>query len=304
MVVDKERAREVLDTLYTAYVRGEKLFQHVNREMHAPQRKYFPFGVEARSLGRQRWLFFAAMTDRREVSDRVYESHARLSEKHPELYTEDVVKMSSVQIEALLKSEKVGSPGQSAKYWPRCAETLFGSFAGDPLLLYRGRTINDILDFKRSQCESNLPGFGPKILSLLALFYEELGVMEMPVDAFPVDVHVQRFAISNGIIKSSGKVLNEEVERILRPLLCEIVLEKGWSALEMSHAIWFLGNRLCSGCYRDSIPKILCPSYGHCGGSISTITYFRRGFWDLGVERHRKGGSSNFALPESSPLFL
>ena len=128
--------------------------------------------------------------------------------------------------------------------------------------------------------------------------------MEMPVDAFPVDVHVQRFAISNGIIKSSGKVLNEEVERILRPLLCEIVLEKGWSALEMSHAIWFLGNRLCSGCYRDSIPKILCPSYGHCGGSISTITYFRRGFWDLGVERHRKGGSSNFALPESSPLFL
>lgn len=306
VVLDKERARCVLGALYESYRHEKKLFQHVSRETHAPQQKYFPVGVSKGSAEHCRWLFFATMTDRREDSDRQYASHERLSQKAPELYTRDVIKMAPQEILGLLKSEKVGSPGQSARYWPRCAETLFEYFAGNPLHLYQegGGRINGLLDFKRSKQGDRLPGFGPKILSLLSLFYEELGLLRMPEDAFPVDVHVQRFAISTGIMKSSGIVTNEVAERMLRPFLCRVVYEEGWSALELSHAIWFLGSRLCKGCYRSSVSKLLCPVYDQCGGSISTTMYFRKGLWDFSADRHRKGGSSDFALPNSSPLFL
>mgnify|MGYP003468298228 CR=1 FL=1 len=124
--------------------------------------------------------------------------------------------------------------------------------------------------------------------------------MEMPGDAFPVDVHVQRFAISTGIIRCAGKVVNEHAEQVLRKLLCELCFEEGWSSLELSHAIWFLGNRLCSGCYRDSSPEAFCPVYGQCGGSISTLTYFRKGTWDFDALRHRKGGDRKFSVDLSN----
>ncbi len=271
----------------------------MNRHEHAPQRKYFPPSAEVADLNHRRWLFFAAMTDRREESERVYASHERLAGKSPELYTRDVLRMPSSEIEALLRKERVGSPGQSAKYWPRCAETLFHEYGGDPLFMYGNTNIDDLLRIKRIRKMDPLPGFGPKILSLLSLFYEELGLMEMPSDAFPVDVHVQRFAISTGIIQCAGRVLNEHAEQVLRKLLCGLCFEEGWSSLELSHAIWFLGSRLCSSCYRNKAIPMLCPVHDQCGGSISTLKYFQKGIWDFDAQRHRKGGSLIFCLREN-----
>lgn len=305
VTIDADRAETVLSELYRTYVHGEKLFQYVNREQHAPQNAFAPDGFKEGGVEHCRWLFFAAMTDRREESNRVYASHARLAKSHPELYTADVIKMPVPDIERILRKEKVGSPGQSARYWPRCADTLFSMFVGNPLYLYQqeeGR-IEDILRFKRQWRKDMLPGFGPKILSLLSLFYEELGLMRMPEDAFPVDMHVQRFAISTGIVRGTGKVLNETLEKVLRPFLCKVVFVEGWSALELAHAIWFLGNRLCRGCCRNRTVELSCPCYGECGGAISTTSYSRRGFWDFDAPRHRKGSEKRFVLPESVPLF-
>lgn len=303
ITLDKKRARHVLHVLYEAYSEGKQLFAHVARKMNAPQQKFFPHGVAKGGIEHCRWLFFAAMTDRREVSETVYESHVRLWKREPQLYSAQVLDMPAHEITLLLAEGKIGSPGQSARYWPRSARTLFESFGGDPLAIYRELgSINDILAFKSNGKGNILPGFGPKILSLLSLFYEELGLMSMPPDAFPVDVHVQRFAISTGIVTAKTSVTNEEVESELRPLLCEICKEERWEPLELSHALWFLGNRCCSGCYRNAAAERLCPSYGMCGGSISTLSYFRRGFWDMTAPRHRKGGECLFSLPES-PLF-
>lgn len=238
------------------------------------------------------------MTDRREISDRVYESHVRLASKAPALYTHEAVQMGSEHIFKILKEEKVGSPGQSAAYWPHCAETFFKSFEGDPLHLYRERTINDILRLKQTE-EVRLPGFGPKILSLLALFYAELNCLSMPKDAFPVDMHVQRFAISTGILEANGDLLNEHAEAALRTLICRIIAEEGWSALELSHAIWFLGKYLCSGCYRNTAVKVLCPAYDVCEGCPSSKPYFRKGKWELDAPRFRKGGDLTLVLPKT-----
>lgn len=306
--VDEERAREIVHGLYADYVARRGLFRYVNREVDAPQRRFIPKGMKPGSEAHQRWLSFAVMTDRREQSELVYMAHASLAVTAPRLYTRSVVKMDPEDIADLInqvEEGKIGAPGQSASYWPRYAKTLFDDFGGKPLSIYQlGRgLIDDVLKFKRGPNGDRLPGFGPKILSLFALFLHELSLMEMPPDAFPVDVHVQRFAISTGIITGTGEIINEEVEQILRPLLCRVVQSLDIPALEVSHAIWFLGNRCCSGCYRNPAVPILCSAYEQCGGAISSLSYFKRGRWDLGASRHRKGGERPLIQLEDSPLF-
>lgn len=305
LVLDEEHGRKVIDGLYGAYVSQRQLFSLVNRETHAPQRRFIPKGMEPGGLKHRRWLFFAAMTDRREESERVYESHVRLAATVPRLYTEAVVRMRVGAIAEILSTVKIGSPMQSARYWPRSARTLFAEYSGDPLLIYQhgDGLIDDVLRTKRSREGDRLPGFGPKILSLLALFYEELGRMAMPRDAFPVDVHVQRFLISTGILKGVGIATNEEVERIARPFLCRICQLDGIPALELSHAIWFLGNRVCRSCCRNNAALALCPAYRQCGGAISTFPYTRKGIWEFDASRHRKGGAIQFLLPADGLLF-
>ncbi|MCX6786565.1 MAG: hypothetical protein NTU85_01960 [Candidatus Kaiserbacteria bacterium] len=285
---------------------GSKIFKHITRELNAPQWVFFPKGVEKGSIGHQIWLFFAAMTDRREVSWQVYQSHKRLREISPELYSEKAIGMSSAHIAELLSKEKIGSPGQSAQYWSRSAKTLFERFNGDPLSIYRVfGSINAILAFKDNGDGNLFPGFGPKILSLLSLFYAELGLISMPPDAFPVDVHVQRFAISTGIATGRGRmVINEELERKLRPLYCAVCAEEKWERFDLSHAIWLLCSNGCNGCHRRTEMRFLCPVYEECNGSISTKTYFRRGFWDMDAPRHRKGGELIYSLPAIAPLFF
>ena len=306
--VYKARAKHVLRLLYEAFMSGEKIFRYITREVNAPQWVFFPEGVGKGSIEHQIWLFFAAMTDRREVSTQVYESHTRLWKMARELYSKSAVSMSSEEIAELLAREKVGSPGQSAQYWSRSAKTLFERFNGDPLSIYRVfGSINAVLTFKDNGEGNLFPGFGPKIFSLLSLFYTELGLIPMPPDAFPVDVHVQRFCISTGIVTGKGRrVINEELEYKLRPLLCEICSEEGLERTNLSHALWLLGSNGCNGCHRRTEMRFLCPVYEECGGSISTKTYFRRGFWNLDLSnatRHRKGGTLVYTLPTSVPLF-
>jgi len=305
VVLNKSRAKDVLGPLYRAYKEQKQLFAHITYKESALHRIFFPSGVAKGGVKHRRWLFFVVMTDTRSVSRLIYENHARLWEKEPRLYSEEVLGMSSPEIREVITKGMVGIPKQSAEFWQRSARTLFDSFGGDPLAIYQEfGSVNGILRFSRSDKGNPkriLPGFGPKILSLLALFYEELGLMQMPGDAFPVDVHVQRFSISTGIVTAkTPTVRNYAIEMALRPFLCNLCMEEGWEPLALSHALWFLGNKCCSGCCRNVAAKLLCPSYEMCGGAIPTHTYFRKGFWNLDATRHRKGGDCSFSIPQSA----
>lgn len=302
-----DRARLVLRRLYGDYQEGRKLFSCISRA-DAPQTRLRPGQMEERSPAHYRWLFFAAMTDRRDLSENVYDGHRRLWEKKPEFYEAEFLPgrlpgLAAEEIEPYLAQERISMPRESALNWVKCSRTLFFVLGGDPTALYRGRSIDDILALKQGK-GYHLPGFGPKILSLLALFYQELEAIAMPADAFPIDVHVQRFALSTGIVESKGKVRNAELEKILRPLFSQIAQEEGWPVMEVAHAIWFLGNRHCTGCSRNAVAEHYCSVYDLCGGAVPSRSYFKKGLWDLSLERYRKGGQLIFGLPEDAPLFL
>jgi endonuclease III len=295
VIVDPGRAKEVLDVLVADYFGHKRLFAYTHR-IDAPQTVYRPEEMVIGSLEHVRWLFFAAMTDRREISAMVYKGHRELWANHAEaLYNNPLSKdLEQLQLEDLLRKAGFGMPRTAARDWLQCSSTLFTLLHGDPRLMYAGRSIDDIVRMKNAKWK--LSGFGPKILSLLAVFYAELEMITMPTDAFPVDVHVQRFALSTGILKIEKKTSNTHLERILRPLLANICHERGWSVVEVSHAIWFLGNRLCTGCARSSLAEVFCPSRSFCGGPFETKEYFTRGAWDH-TAQSPVGSLRQFGLP-------
>ncbi len=302
LTLDEERAYQVLELVYNAYLEGRMLYGHTDKNVHAPQWRHIPGGMEQGGGEHQRYLFFLTATDRMGISSEIHRGHRELWTKHPWLYTSDVIGTHLERMVELVREYRIGLPEKTAQNWLTIAETLFGTFGGEPSVMYAEASIDAILMMKRASRTRDvwrLPGFGPKILSLLSLFYAELGVIAMPLDAFPVDVHVQRLAISTGIISGEGVFFDETIERMLRPLLCRIVRERGWSAIDLSHAIWFLGNRLCTQCPRTKSAPLLCPVYDTCGGAISTGSY-GRGKWDLGEPRYRKGGDRTLRLSGAS----
>lgn len=283
VIVDPARGRKVLVPIVTAYLKRQKLYRYIHWE-DAPQNVYLPENIKRGSVEHARWLFFAAMSDRREQSKMVYQGHRGLWEKHADLLYNNPLseEMTDEQVGKLIKPHGFGMWSVTAKHWVANSHLLFNRFLGDPRFIYEGRTINDIVREKKYW---KLSGFGPKILSLLAMFYAESEMIELPEDAFPIDVHVQRIALSTGIIQIKKTTTNVYLEAELRPLLREICREKKWSMVDVAHALWFLGNQMCTECSTCSLATAFCPAYGLCGGPFESKRYFTEGKWDPDAKR-------------------
>lgn len=320
-LLDTAKAHQLIDVLYHAYV-GERGFYAHHHQIHAPQNVHAPlapiptqddlFGgqfeqamlrakkssgrkvsvkaLTAGSLDHTRWLFFATLCDRRQVSNWVYAAHERLHFEHPELYSHRVTRMDPHDFGEMLARYRVGCPRQSAGYWIRSATTLFEDFEGDPVLPFResGLTVEGFISFKKGyrrdgKLTDPFPGYGSKIASLYLLFLAEIGVIAMPRDAFPVDVHVQRLFFQMGALTLSGgsAVTNEQCEREIRPLICSYANEKGYCKVALSHAFWLLGRTLCTNCDKRKGKGVghLCPVFEDCKGTAETASYFRKGTW-------------------------
>ncbi len=297
-----KRAVNVLELIYESAIYKRGFFAHIQTERNAPQRIFFPSNTREGDANHILWLLFAAMTDRRGQSMRIYEGHQNLWEEHRWLYSEEVIKSDPDTIIDIVRGAKLGLHRNIIENWTRVAKTLFESLDGNPLNIYRQGSINTLVYPNKGDAVLDLPGFGPKILSLLSMFYAELDVMKMPEDAFPVDVHVQRIAISTGILGSrTGFIYNSHAEAILRLIICHIIHMKGWSQVELSNALWLIGNKGCSGCYRSASMSHFCPVYTQCAGAIDSGPYYK-GKWDLTKMYLKSRDPSGVFFSDDAPL--
>lgn len=304
--VIEDRAIMLLHKLFNAFQSQWGLYKQVSIA-DAVQHVFIPKGIEKGSMQHLVWLFFATMTDRRQVSWEVYKAHVFLHEQFPHFYTPAINTVRLEELTDTLIKVKIGVPRQSAAYWFRCAATLWGVWEGNPKRLYEGGSIASALAWKegyKKQFKTDpLPGFGPKIMSLYALYLAELQEVKL-ADAFPVDVHIQRWFISTGCIAGlSEEVRNEEMEVVIRPFITNFCQTHGIPWTDLSHAIWFLGNKVCTGCSGKNTARLLCPTYYDCGGPINSNGYFARGRWFIQEQRLRRGGDTTFVLPADLPLF-
>ncbi len=330
VIVEIDKAYRLIDYLYQMYQerRGVYAFNnqttgpqnvnmpggyvHLQREVWwgMNKKRYIqpiPFAPEKGSPGHVNWLFFATLTDRRQVSMEVYFAHRELSNQHPELYRPEVRLMNPEDLGNILIKYRVGCPRQSADYWVKCANTLYDSFDWNPLNLLRKckNSVEKIQEWKIDEKKASLnrktdplPGYGPKITSLFTLYLAELKLIEMPLDSFPVDMHVQRIFFQTGVAYGSeGHVFNEEMEDRLRRLICEYANRMGYDKIALSHAFWQLGRTLCTNCYKRKTVHVLCPLFKDCSGPAETKLYFSKGYWPLPVQFMRKGSEGKLALP-------
>lgn len=322
-----DKAEELVISLYNSYTKKAGLYHYENAST-APQNKHIPgmkistqgrvFDekihrcvdkkfVEAGSWEHVLWLFFATLTDRRQISDEVYKAHVRIFNEHKDFYAERVTKLNKEDFGELLASRyKIGVPRQSAAYWIRCAETLFKDFDGDPIKLinFCGGTVEGIQMYKkrveRKTGFDPLPGYGPKISSLFLLFLAELSVYEMPKDAFPVDVHVQALFLQYGAVVPTRDIVNDELEDFLRNFICKTANENNLCKVALSHAFWVKGAKLCTGCSKRKDVHLLCGIEKDCSGRVNTKEYFSKGIWNYPLNFMRKGCSREFSIEKGS----
>ncbi len=312
VVFEQERARKILRELYQQF-----LASGLEIESNAPQHLYRPRQMKVRSRPHQIWLWSAASTDLRSESATVYHTHRMLwnGEQNQlafvdgrpptrELYTRKVLGWQQSDFEHAFAKCRFGNPRRNIEWWGRRAETLWNEWRGDPFAMYSGGTVNSVMEWKKAQKQDPLPGIGPKIASLIAIFFEEIGMNPVP-DAFPVDVHVQRFALALGLVSLTriAPIMNETLEQILRPALSNLCHEEGWSRITLSHAIWFRGNRGCTNCSNNRHAGETCPVYADCTGALPSKSYFRMGLWRPDQPAMPKGGELRVVPFNESSLF-
>jgi hypothetical protein len=253
------------------------------------------------------WLWFTTLTDRREISERVYEAHCRIYADHPELYDRRVLDITPEDFKDLIRKGryKIGSPYQSAENWLVCAKTLFGEYDGDPVALLKdaGWSVEKVYAWKAAEKKRRgydpIPGWGRKLLSLYFLYLAELGY-QLPDDAYPADVHAQAIAIQTDCVDFARKsvIYTSALAEMVRAQVTALCREKNLDPVIMAHASWLLGSQLCTKCSGNAAVPDLCPIYSECKGRADTSMYFARGRWPKKNQIMVKGGvRPEYGLP-------
>lgn len=321
------RGRKLIRTLYQKYEERFGTYRHHNVET-GPQNLNMPGGqlpgkqlllgdknritilphIARGSRKHVQWLFFATLTDRRQVSMEVYRAHVKIFAEHPEWYTEAVIGNDPAAFGEELNRYRIGVPRQSASYWIRCAKTLFEEFGGDPLLIVKCAkgTVAGVQKWKakeekkRGRGYDPLPGYGPKITSLFLTYMAELGLYPMPKDAFPVDRHVQALFIQYEALRIEGGKTDDDLEAILRSFICKVAHDEGMDLVALSHAFWQLGRTSCTKCYAKKSVALHCPIESECLGPVDSKSYWAKGKWEPIFLR--KGSERVFRIAPG-PLF-
>lgn len=300
---NRSLGEQLMERLLGAFERGFGIHRF-RPESYAPQHLFVPEGMKRGSKEWCRWLARAAGTDFRTQSMTHYKRHAALQAKHPPLYTKAAAGYLPAIVGGILRAEGFSKYEFMARSLPILAGTLVREFGDDPVNLYRGGSIDSVMLFKRQFKKENgyegIPGFGPKIASLYAIFLEEEKLVRVE-DALPVDVWVQQIFLATGIITLHRPERGTDLENEIRLFLCDLCARRGWDRIALSHALWLLGNKGCESCHSFPDMEVACVLWSHCRGKAESDSYRLQGLWTLDNVRYRKGGSRVFRLKPVAP---
>ena len=306
----EEQCRKFIDATIRAYRLPAGLYVGVHHDMPAAsvQRRFVPVGIELGGESHIMWLtivnFFDSMSESYQVHGAAWAKFGRgdlfKGAKVDHLFDKRVRTLSIKELQALFRQIGFSFPGDRAKRFKGFVQDLYGPvIQGDPRRIFTelGGSIDEIYKRITRGKSKMLPGYGQKLLSLLALYFYEFGVhAEMFPGAYPADRHVQRQLIQSGVITidaTKGSVdAAHVIAEIIRTRLIPLLAELGVSVLEFSHAQWFLGNRLCRHCAswvaekRTGKIDHACPLWkdgalggGLCEGGRGTSDYHKVGRW-------------------------
>lgn len=296
IMFERDRMLKAMLAILASFKNETHLFRFVSIA-HAPQHNHRPKTVTKGSSEHLVFLFLGTLIIYRSVSDEGFKQAVVLYDRSSWLFTKEILSKTLDDVTEAMRAVGFIHPLEAARGWYGTAQTLFREYKGNPLRLLREiKSVDDFMALKNNGQGNRFPGYGPKLFSLLILFYQELKVAEAfhVREAFPVDLHVQRIFLSLDLAAFNTRwidavTLAEPIRKEIS-FLCE--REKIY-VVELSHALWFLGNRLCGNCQRISDIELKCPLYEWCGGAFASEPYRLRGEWDKSYGRKQKGLSPN-----------
>jgi hypothetical protein len=322
MRFDRERFVAFVATLMRAYDERRGIFGVVHHEDgDAVQRRYVHPDIVLGSQEHLARLAVITWFDTMSVSSalhRAFQREAYLQrglfefEDIKQLFDERALRLSVEEIRWLFSVVGVSFPKARAPRFRLFAQDFFGELKGDARKIFSlGTTIGEIDKYRRKWREPSgkrryfLPGYGPKLLSLLALYLYDFEVHEEVFPgAFPADRHLQRLLLQSGVLDTEGTNSASAIAEFLRPRVATALKEMGVPVFACSHAMWLLGSNVCASCTRTSATTHggdACPIRvgngcgGTCVGGLSTGAYHTKARWG-GGEEERKGDPRQLVL--------
>jgi hypothetical protein len=283
-----DRAELIVLKFQRAYKERTHLFKYLKEgNLDAPQHKTIPEEITKGSVEHVLFLFFANLMTYSNSSDAGFLQAKELWENHNWAFSINSNAWLGRDIKRAIAAVGFVYPNALGVNWKRCSESLHSKYDGNPVLILHGmKSISEIMKIRKK----DFPGLGPKLFSLLALFYEELKLLPPMKGAFPVDLHIQNQCMGTGIVSDFTKdiINSSRLAEFIRPRLYDACSVNGISTLDMSHAMWFTGNRLCQYCkHKRAAVQDLCPVVSKCSGRVSTKSYRSTGKWDLTVKENK-----------------
>lgn len=194
-----------------------------------------------------RFLFFTVMLDYSTLSEQLYYRMKELYERNPHLFDPKFILSGNITEQQLSENflrEKIRPryPRKAVERWFKLSYYVY--------VMYRGLFTNilegvESYDLVRQRID-NLPGYGPKLTSLIIKFLIKRGFlprsMEFELD-IPVDVHVKRILYYTGVTDRE-EVSESEINAIQEAFKAKCK-EMHLSPIIVDDYLWVLGSRLC-----------------------------------------------------------
>lgn len=277
--INKERAFKVFDILINVYRKRLIPFDAIERPQDS---QFLPKNLVFGSREHALYLFFICLYMRGRIkSQQAFEAFKNLYTHHPELFNPKIIQSNPAyyhkKLQEQLKKGRLGfAVTDNAKFWIKNSGELYTYWNGDPRNLFKCLNNNNRETSKayklicqniiRRKVEKNqnmlafydtttyqgfrgFYGFQHKMVSMLSYFYDDAGIIPSFLYPSPIDYHVSRLLIMQGIIKVRGIKNGIQVSTILpaaRKITFDYCSKQNVKAVELSDVLWLYSQLMCN----------------------------------------------------------
>jgi endonuclease III len=257
IIVNTDRVDEVLDTLMAAY--ENERYPYYLDSVRVPQdERHMPASLERGTRDHAMFFWNVCYYMRGGTkSTFAVQAMARLYEDRPDLFDcYQAITVPEEEIENELKAHQLGFQKKVASQWKENSWRMLENYDGDPRNIFSDLTAFDspyeelVRRVKNDTKGNGFIGFREKMTSMIAYYLMDEKLVDLFNFPIPVDLHVMRVSVSNGMVEFPGidypaNVHSEALLETLRGVYFEYAQRRNTNPLQLCNAVWLLSEALC-----------------------------------------------------------
>lgn len=257
VIVNHDQVDLVLDTLMEAY--DNERYPYYMDKVRVPQdERHMPPSLERGSTDHAMFLWNVCYYMRGGTkSTFAVQQMAELYEDRPDLFNcSNIIATPQEEIKTELKAHKLGFQETVSKSWIENAQRMLEHYDGDPRNIFTGLSDAEepyealVSRIKNNNKGGGFIGFREKMTSMIAYYLMDEELVEPFNFPIPVDLHVMRVSVANGLVSFPGlefpaDVYSEKLLETLRGIYFDYAKRRGVNPLHLCNAVWLLSEALC-----------------------------------------------------------